>query len=125
MNFEKPSKFNNNEDSNKIPKKNSSESLEKKSDVIELDLSEEDFGKLINLKERIDSIQTSNYNKSEKFRIATEKFLDEIEDEFETGKIEDIASITLLKGEGISERATEFDFNDEKFSVSEFVKSFE
>lgn len=105
--------------------KDFNESIEKQDNVVELDMSMEDFKNLEILRNRIDNIKSSTYSKRKEFEELTIKFLEKIEDIFDEGEIQQIASIALLKGEGISETADEFDFTDDRFSVLEFVKSFE
>jgi hypothetical protein len=119
MNFESGN-FNN-VDKNR---ENSDDNLDSQTEEIELDLSLEDLGNLEILRNKIEDIKNSSYEKAQKFEEAAQKFLENLEDNFEEGELNKIAAVAFLKGEGISDVADQFDLGNE-YSVMEFVDSFE
>jgi hypothetical protein len=110
MNYESP-QFNNEPLQDKELKQEKVPDLneDNNEEVIELNLTAEDFMKLENLRDKIDQIQNSSFERQQKFIEATEDFLNKLDEIYEEGELIEIAAISFLKGEGISRDATHFD----------------
>lgn len=119
MNFEAPN-FNSYED----PENNLENSLNKESEPTELELTAEDLRKLVRLQDKIQQIETSSFQKQQKFVEATEDFLNKLDEIYEEGELNEFAAVSFLKGEGISPEAKNFDLDGE-YSVMAFVESFD
>jgi len=113
----------NNENQASENPKNSERFEDADNESIELDMSPEDFAKLEILRHKIENIAASGYENSKKFEESKNIFLKKLNEDFEESELNKIASLSLLRGEGLSPETNTFDLNGQ-YSVVDFVNSF-
>jgi hypothetical protein len=109
--------------SNNEPNKESGYENGPNIEVTEVSLTPEDLIQLENLRDKIQQIEISSFQKQQKFVEATEDFLNKLYEVYKEDELVKFAAVSFLKGEDIAE-ATDFDLDGE-YSVMGFVETFD